>query len=203
MRILICLVLAAADCGQTPSNEARITDDIPKLRTCAGELERLVTPGNPVEDCLLNVGAAFYVLINGERTWQPYVIASDGVVELPLLGELHAAGMKLAQLTATINAQLPNHTKHSIVRVILTDNGRLARYFVDGNVLHPGRYLPTAPLTVLEAIEKADGSVRAPHHHKVRVVRGESLLKLDYRRLSKHPEQNVPIQNGDHILLLP
>jgi len=47
------------------------------------------------------------------------------------------------------------------------------------------------------------GFKRATHNHKIRVAReGGPVLKLDYEHLLKHWEQNVSVQNDDHILLL-
>ena len=193
------IVLVVAAFGQIPSNEIRES----KLRACAGELERLATPAIHAEDCILDIGDAVYIEIKGQCALRASVISSDGTIILPLIGKLQAASLTISQLTASITTLLGKFVNHPVVTITLADNGRQTRYFVEGDVLQPGRYLLVAPVTILEAIDKAGGFKGAAHTHKIHVVReGGSVLKLDYKHLLKSPGQNVAVQNGDHILLL-
>jgi len=88
-----------------------------------------------------------------------------------------------------------------VVRVTLVDNVTQMRYFVNHDVLQPGRYLLVAPTTVLEAIEKAEGFKPGANLKIVVRRQGGAELRLDYKDLLKYPEQNINVQNGDHIVV--
>ena len=82
-------------------------------------------------------------------------IRRDGMITLPLAGELTAAGLTPAQLEKQVlklyEAQL--QTKE----VIVTLQSSSFPVFVTGSVLRPGKVLSDHPITALEAIMEAGG----------------------------------------------
>lgn len=168
-------------------------------QTCASELERLKVP-TVLRDCVLAPGDAVYIAIKREDWWRPTTIRQDGKITLPLIGDVQAANSTPAQLEATITHLLSAYANHPKVTVALVDNIR-KKYFVEGEVSQPGEFPLDARVTVLDAITKAAGLKRAANGNRITVIRGDVSIKLKYKRLLKHPEENILVQNGDHILV--
>ena len=96
--------------------------------------------------------------------------------------------------------RLAKYVKQPEVRVTLVDTIR-QKYFVDGDVSHPGEFLLEGEITVLEAIDKSGGFERHANTNTIIVLRGSDSIKLRYQRLLNHPEENIKLENGDHIII--
>ena len=92
--------------------------------------------------------------------------------------------------------------RHPEITVQVADLNRNRKaYYVDGDVKLAGEYLLQAPTTLLDALNEAAGSNPARHMGKIVVMRGDSTINLKYRHILKHPEENILIQSGDHIVI--
>jgi len=133
-----------------------------------------------------------------ERSATPHSTAEDC-----LLGTGDAVNIEDGEdYTASVKLLLSKYINHPVVTVTLVDNVTQMRYFVDGDVLQPGRYSLVAPITVLEAVEKAEG-FKPGANLKIVVQRQRGAeLRLDYNGLLKHPERNVSLRNGDLVMFL-
>ena len=67
----------------------------------------------------------------------------------------------------------------------------------------PGSFALVTPARVLEALSHAGGFRDFANTKKIRVLRGGQLRYFNYREVSngKHPEQNIPVEDGDHIIV--
>jgi protein involved in polysaccharide export with SLBB domain len=101
-----------------------------------------------------------------------------------------------------INERLSKYYKPGSVRIYVVDP-KLSRYYVDGEVNHPGAYCLDAPTTVLEALDISSGFRKRANLSKIRILRGSQLFRFNYKdfRKGKHPEQNILIETGDHIIV--
>ena len=121
--------------------------------------------------------------LNDSQTIRP-----DGMISLPMAGEIMAAGNTPAQLTATLNEKFAGEVQDPRITVIVRSiQGR--RIFVGGEVKNPGVYILTAPTTVYEAVVMGGGfNAEAAQQKKVAVVRnvnGErKVFVLDLHRAS-------------------
>lgn len=200
MSLLICHFLAAAAFAQSPSNESGIASGVSKVPTCASELERSATPHSIAKDCLLGIGDVVHIE-DGKDDTRPSVIGPDGTIAIPLIGKVQAAKVTVSQLTANINMLLAKYVNHPSVMVTVVDNVTQIRYFVEGDVLQPGRYSLVAPITVLEAIDKAEGFKPGANLKIVIQRQATAELKLDYGDLLSHLGHNISVQNGDHVVI--
>lgn len=130
------------------------------------------------------------------------MVGKDGTIVLPFIGKVQAANLTVSQLTGNLNVLFSKYVNHPMITVHLIENGKQPRYYVDGGVVQPGQYVLVSPVTILETIDKAEGFRRAAHNHKIVILRqGGPGLYLDYKGLLKHPERNVILQNGDHVIV--
>jgi polysaccharide biosynthesis/export protein len=132
-------------------------------------------------------------------------VRPDGKISLPLLNDLPAAGLTPMQLAASITDKLKKYIADPRVTVVVTAmNSR--RIFVTGEVVHTGA-MPLLPhMTVLQALSSAGFNQFAnlKSIYLLRVENGQQVkLPFNYKEVvkGKHPEQNIPLQPGDTIVV--
>src|SRR5208282_5320527 len=88
-------------------------------------------------------------------TTQP--IRRDGKLNLPLIGEMDAAGLSPAALQEKLVKAYASQisTKEVMVQV----ESSTFPVFVSGSVVHPGKILSDHPMTALEAVMEAGGFI--------------------------------------------
>jgi polysaccharide export outer membrane protein len=104
-------------------------------------------------------------------TTQP--IRRDGKLNLPLIGEMDAAGLSPAALQEKLLQAYASQisTKEVMVQV----ESSTFPVFVSGSVVHPGKILSDHPMTALEAVMEAGGFIYETANMKeVRIVREEN-----------------------------
>src|SRR3984885_9344323 len=97
---------------------------------------------------------------------KPAQIANDGTVDLPMVGEVHAAGLTVEQLQAVLVTAYKRYFKDPQVTVLVTDF-RSQPVSVAGNVNTPGVVQLRGTRNLLEVIGMAGG---------LRPEAGDSLL---------------------------
>ena len=135
-------------------------------------------------------------------------VRPDGMISLPLLGEIKAKGLTPVQLEDQISDSLKKIMSDPQVTVMVTSvNSRT--FNVMGQVLRPG-YLPiTRPLTVLDAIALCGGFRDFAKQKKIYVLRTgpdgkQERLKFNYKEVirGKNMAQNIELHPHD-ILVIP
>ena len=172
------------------------------------------TPGSPVAKVALPVAVDPYKYIIGSEdvihvlVWREpdltgdKVVRPDGKISLPLVGELQAAGVTPDHLGKDITTALTKLINGPEVTVsLIAVNSK--RYYIDGEVNKPGEYKLVTPTTILEALSQAGGFREFAKTTKIRILRGTTSLKFNYKEVShgKKMEQNVLIHSGDHIIV--
>lgn len=135
-------------------------------------------------------------------------VRPDGKISLPLIGDLEAAGKTTGELHDLVVNRLKPYVPDPDVTVIV-EQINSQKYFVLGQVIHPGSYLLTTPTTVVEALAAAGGFVDWAQTSKVMVVRHMAnnqteRIRFNYKDwLKKKDKKESPIQlqNGDVIVV--
>jgi polysaccharide export outer membrane protein len=130
------------------------------------------------------------------------VVRPDGKISFPLIGELQASGLTPEQLGKDITAALTKLINGPEVTVSLVSvNSK--RYYIDGEVNKTGEFKLVTPTTILEALSIAGGFREFAKTTKIRILRGTTMLKFNYKEVShgKKMEQNILLENGDHIIV--
>jgi len=136
------------------------------------------------------------------------VVASDGQIELPVLGRVPAAGRNQGELVADLAKRLTAYLQTPEVDVALHRGAREPQVTVDGAVGRPGAYpLPEGSTTILEVIAHAGGRTRAAAS-VVELTRakakGEAGATAEEPIVVDLPpaagaELKLPVAAGDHI----
>jgi polysaccharide biosynthesis/export protein len=142
------------------------------------------------------------------RVWRepdftlPVAVRPDGKITMPLIGEVQAAGQSPLQFTATLRQLLMQYLNNPDVSVFVTEV-RSKKFYIDGEVNRPGFFPLVTPTSVLEALSRGGGFREFANTKKIRVLRGGEVRRFNYKEVTngKHLEQNIEVENGDHIIV--
>ena len=132
-------------------------------------------------------------------------VRPDGVITLPLIGDVKASGRTPSQIQKEISQRYANfiRVEESVVSVGVTQVNSL-NFTISGNVEKAGVYQVRSYVTVLEAIATAGGANKYAGSSAY-IVRGTPSRKIpiDLKQASsgEHPEQNVVVLRGDLIVV--
>ena len=130
------------------------------------------------------------------------VVRPDGKITMPLIGEVQAGGLTPLQLTKSLTELLTKYINNPDVTVFVTDV-RSKKYYIDGEVNRSGSFPLITPTTILEALSNAGGFKEFSNPAKIRILRGSTVLKFNYKEVTagKKMEQNILVESGDHIIV--
>lgn len=133
---------------------------------------------------------------------QVVFVRPDGRISLPLVGEVRAAGLTVAELTQTLNEAYQKTVKGAQVTVSVREIRSRPIFFV-GGVARPGPMQLTQDLTLLQAISLAGGLLPAADLESAFVVRGNVRIPVDFVRLIQKADlsQNLRLQPGDTVVV--
>ncbi|HTR42767.1 MAG TPA: polysaccharide biosynthesis/export family protein [Pseudomonadales bacterium] len=128
---------------------------------------------------------------------QPYVIADDGTISLPLVGRIQAAGKTLAELQDEIDrSYIPQYFIH----LTTTVTAQTRVYYVGGEVNHPGPEVYVGQTTVTTAIQAAGDLSQFASHTKIWLTRHDGTrIQVNYDKALNDPAQDPPVFPGDKI----
>jgi polysaccharide export outer membrane protein len=140
--------------------------------------------------------------LSGEGTVRP-----DGVITMPLIGDLPVAGKTPSQVREDMKKRLSAYVKTDANISITVAGFNSYRFIVSGNVNHPGALSQKYYITVSEAIAMAGGPnkfagdnvlvIRLDPQGKVRKI------PVSYKALlsGKRPDMDICIVAGDSIIV--
>ncbi|MGH9583037.1 MAG: polysaccharide biosynthesis/export family protein [Bryobacteraceae bacterium] len=163
------------------------------------------TAGSPADSKDYKIGPTDILMI---RVWNepefsgPVSVHDDGNITLPLVGDLPAGGKTPDQVEQVISHALAKYVVKPLVTVTVQEV-LSKKYYMDGEVAHPGEYSLAAPTTVLEAISKAGGLQEFANGKKIYILRGDKRIKFNYKDVlkGKHMGQNIELKSDDHVVV--
>lgn len=137
-------------------------------------------------------------------------VRPDGMITLPLLGDIRAAGRVPSELRTAILEKLKEYQKSAEVAVIVQEvNSR--RIFILGDVINPGIYPLKSRTTIVQAIAMAGGFNEFASKNKIVLIRekgGKSgtrkKIKIrfgDIVNVKKVKDDNLVLMPGDTIFV--
>lgn len=132
-------------------------------------------------------------------------VRADGMISLPLLHDVKAAGLTPMQLGTVITEKLKKYLSDPHVNVTVTQMNS-QRIYVMGEVLHAGAMNLLPDMRVLQALASA-GFTQFANTKGIYVLRSENgtqrKIPVDYKRLLKGEamDQNLALKPGDTIVV--
>ncbi len=162
-------------------------------------------PAAPVDPGTYVIGAEDALSI---RVWKEpevsggVVVRPDGMISMPLIGEVHAGGKTPVELGKVITEKLSEYLTRPEVLVSVTGI-RSKKYYITGQVSRTGAFPLVVPTTILEALSGAGGFGQWANTKKIVILRGSKRIPFNYKEVikGKNLEQNIYLQNGDYILV--
>lgn len=134
-------------------------------------------------------------------------VRPDGMISLPLLGEIKAKGLTPVQLEDQITDSLKKIMSDPQVTVIVTAVNSLT-FNIMGQVNRPGYFPLTRPLTVLDAIALCGGFRDFAKQKKIYVLRTgpdgkQEQHKFNYKEVikGKNMAQNIELRPHDTLVV--
>lgn len=132
-------------------------------------------------------------------------VRADGMISMPLLNDVQAAGLTPMQLGASISEKLKKFIADPHVTVVVTQMNS-QRIYITGEVSHSGAVNLLPDMTVLQALAGA-GFTQFANTKAIYVLRNEGgkqkRYPVNYKKLVKGdaPEQNIILKPGDTIVI--
>jgi len=131
-----------------------------------------------------------------------YIVRPDGKITIPLVGDVQAAGLTPERLSDQLKQALSDFINSPDVSVTITQvNSK--KFFITGQVFHPGEFPLVVPTRVFDALSNAGGFRDFANKKKIVIIRGAERIRFNYTDLlkGKSPETNIFLENGDTIVV--
>ena len=127
----------------------------------------------------------------------------DGMITVPLLGDVQAAGRVPRDLAETLTTELRRFIENPRVTVGVSQ-ATSARVYVVGQMVKPGEFALSGRMTVLKALALAGGFKEFAKPESIVIVReDQTVIPFNFKRVSegKDVSQNVLLAAGDTIVV--
>ena len=139
------------------------------------------------------------------------VVRPDGMVSMPLIGDVQASGMTATQLAAKIADRLKEFKESPAVSVSVKEVNSY-NVFILGEVQKPGKYQLKSHTSVLQAIALAGGFTLYASKNKMQVVTSEANgdgrpheiripVRYDELLSGKGERGNFVLKSGDIVVV--
>ena len=138
----------------------------------------------------------------GTRTFPTILVTESGLIDLPYIGSIKAAGMTPVAITAEIERRLKGKSQFAQALVTL-ERGGARSVILSGDIKQPGRLLLTAAgERLLDAVALAGGPDGRAADIIVRLTRDGFTQEIRMNRIASGDAANVRLAPGDRITLL-
>ena len=134
-------------------------------------------------------------------------VRPDGMISLPLIGDIRVAGRTAATLREVIREKLGEYQKTPEVSVIVQEVNSYSIYVL-GEVVRPGKFQLKSYVTLLQAISLAGGFTEFSSRNKIKVLRKgyeearAQMFKIRYKDILKgDTSKDILLMSGDTIIV--
>jgi polysaccharide export outer membrane protein len=147
----------------------------------------------------LRSGDSLVITLQGvpDPTANTLQIDEQGLVTLPYIGQVGAAGTTTASLSQKIREAYVSKKIYTTVDVSVSVTERYV--YVGGEVGRPGRIIWTPDLTVTKAVQAAGGFTLYAKEAHINLVRDRVAYDIDATLAQKSPMEDPRLMPGDSI----
>jgi polysaccharide export outer membrane protein len=133
-------------------------------------------------------------------------VRSDGNISLPLIDEIHAAGLTPLQLKEKLTLRLKEFIDNPNVSVIVVQ-ANSQKVYVSGEVRTPGVYPLRGETTLLQVIPMAGGFTEWADQKKILIIRKEAgkdkRIVVNYKKIVSGEDMsyNIKLKPGDTVIV--
>lgn len=134
-------------------------------------------------------------------------VRPDGKISLPLIGDVVASGLTPDALQHRITQGLDAYLRNPQVTVIV-EQANSHKFYVIGQVAHPGAYPLATSVTVLDALATAGGLGQFAHSKQIYLLRSmpngaRQRIRFDYKAAvnGERAYSEIELQPGDSLVV--
>ncbi len=131
-------------------------------------------------------------------------VRPDGKISLPMIGDVLAAGRTAHELQGEITERLSANVEKPVVGVMVSEINA-AKFFVLGEVQHPGAFPVRGPVSILQALALAGGPTEFANQRAVVVIRPDGTkqarYKVDCREVLAGNAPAIALEPGDTVFV--
>jgi polysaccharide export outer membrane protein len=148
------------------------------------------------DEIVIRIDAGAATAVTG-GTPSDVIVDDEGNIELPLVGQIKAAGLTTSELAEHIQANyVPRYYVRCTASVLVSQRF----FYVGGEVKNPGRFLWSEDTTLMKAINTASGFTDYANRGKVQLARGKETPQIfNCQELLRNPAKDIPVRPGDTI----
>lgn len=182
-RLFIPVSILVLLCGCTTD---AVTGENPRIPATTSSAQ--LRPGDSLTIALLGIP---------DPSTHPTQIDEQGLVSLPYIGPVSAAGATTSDLAQRIRDAYITRKFYTAVDVSVTVTERYV--YIGGEVTRPGRVVWTPDLTLTKAIQSAGGFTLYAKETKVTLVRDQQAHDVNVKLAQRQPAQDPLLMPGDSI----
>jgi len=163
----------------------------------------------PLEEYLVGINDILQIdILRPEALTAMETVTPDGAISFPYIGTVMVKGKTLNQIQQLIQSKLADgYMKYPVVTVSLKES-RSKKFFVYGEVVHPGSYPIEPNTTVLKAISIAGGFTKYGSSSNVKILRtrdegvGYNAIKVKIRAImGGDSDSDLILKSGDIVVV--
>jgi len=128
-----------------------------------------------------------------------YLVDVNGVVKLPLVGEIHLEGLTLRQAEEIVQKEYSKFFKESFVLFSYV-NKRVVVLGAPGGQVIP---LTNQNIRVAEVLGMAKGLSNDARANNIKLIRGDHVYQIDFSTIKGYVDGNMLVEAGDIIYIEP
>jgi polysaccharide export outer membrane protein len=135
------------------------------------------------------------------------IVRPDGLITLPVLNEVQAAGLTTEQLRERVAEKAAKFVAQPAIVSVVVRQIFSRSVYITGRVLKPGSYPLTGPLTVVQLISLAGGLGEYANKGRIVILRTEQGRQVSYLfnygdvANRKALDQNITLRPGDSVIV--
>lgn len=178
----------------------RVEAEVQPVPEPAASTAYVASPSTDGVAYLLKVGDVVQIFLRGIPTTDAIedVIDEEGMISLPLINEIQAAGMTASELERNIRKTYLDQDIYRNIAVNVVVPTRY--YFIQGEIRAPGRYQIMSATRLSQALAGAGGYTEYASG-QVLIKRGGKIFKTirNAKRLERAPDDDVLLEPDDII----
>ncbi len=190
-----------------PAQDTRIDNNPAELHAAEPALPKAVPAGHLADSYVIGASDVLAITVWKEQALSgSLLVRPDGMISLPLLGDVQASGLTPQQLGEQIAARLKKYVQDPNVTVVISQIHSKVVYML-GEVGKKGPIEMTPGMTLLEAISSAGGLTDYANSKKMYILRVEAgkhvKLPVHYKQALKGDSTFNLVLSPDDTIIVP
>ncbi len=168
-------------------------NDLLKLEVYSNKGERFIDPNPDISN------AGGMAKTPQQTTQNTYLVDQNGIVKLPLIGEIRLVGLTLRQAEEITQKEYSKYFTDSFVQLVFANKRVIVLGGLGGQVIP----LLNQNISLAEVLAIAKGINNDAKANKIKLIRGSHIYQVDLSTIKGFSEGNMIIEAGDIVYVEP